>query len=128
MTVQPDHPARTPASSQAERDEADNRAVREAWLFLAGTLPLATEQGIARGEVFYSALDLAEQVIGSRRLAGWRISFTTDGGPYEAALLLQDPRSKLEGEITSSHPTSLTLALISAIRKWADDVARETFH
>src|SRR5262245_28942337 len=95
------------ASSQAERDTLDNEVVRDAWLSLAGTLPLAIEQRVSRGEVFYSALDLAEYLIGTDRLAGWRISFTTDGGPYSAALLLKTPRNGTPGEIAGTHPTSL---------------------
>ncbi len=65
MIVQPDNAASSSTMSQAERDEIDNKAVQEAWLSLAGTLPVSTEQSIARGEVFYSALDLAEYLIGS---------------------------------------------------------------
>src|SRR5690348_17166423 len=123
MIVQPDHATSSSTISQAERDELDNKAVQEAWLSLAGTLPASTEQSIARGEVFYSALDLAEYIIGSRAMAGWRISFTTDGGPYAAALLLNGTQGKGEAqrEITASHPTSLAMAFTSVIRKWAED-------
>jgi hypothetical protein len=124
MIVQLENAASSPAISQAERDEMDNKAVQEAWLSLAGTLPLSTEQGIGRGEVFYSALDLAEYLIGSNNLAGWRISFTTDGGPYAAALLLKGQRHETQSEITASHPTSLALAFTSVIRKWAENVKR----
>jgi hypothetical protein len=121
MTGQLDNAAFSSAINQAERDEMDNKAVQEAWLSLAGTLPLSTAQGIARGEVFYSALDLAEHLIGTSNLAGWRISFTTDGGPYVAALLLHGPRPETQSEIIASHPTSLALAFTSAIKKWADN-------
>jgi hypothetical protein len=110
--------------SQAERDELDNRAVQDAWLSLAGTLPTSTDQSIRRGEVFYSALELAEYLIGSKSLAGWRVSFTTDGGPYAAALFLNDQQSGTQGEITASHPNSLALAFTSAIRKWMDQNAK----
>ncbi len=69
MIVQLDNAASSSTTSQAERDELDNKAVQEAWLSLAGTLPVSTEQSIARGEVFYSALDLAEYLIGSDDMA-----------------------------------------------------------
>jgi hypothetical protein len=128
MIVQPDNAASSSTMSQAERDEIDNKAVQEAWLSLAGTLPVSTEQSIARGEVFYSALDLAEYLIGSDNMAGWRISFTTDGGPYAAALLLNGPPGETGREITASHPTSLALAFTSVIRKWSDNANRPARH
>ena len=124
MIVQPDNAASSSTTSQDDRDELDNKAVQDAWLSLAGTLPPATEQSIARGEVFYSALDLAEYLIGSDNMAGWRISFTTDGGPYAAALLLNGPEGETVREITASHPTSLALAFTSVIRKWSDNANR----
>lgn len=105
--------------TQAERDRLDNEAVRDAWLSLTGSLPVLIEQRVARGEVFYSALDLAEYLIGKSDLAGWRINFTTDGGPYSATLLLKNPRSGTPSEIAGSHPTSLTMAFISVISQWA---------
>jgi hypothetical protein len=124
MIVQLDNAAPASALSQAERDEIDNRAVQEAWLSMAGTLPTSTEQSIGRGEVFYSALELAEFLIGSNSLTGWRISFTTDGGPYVAALFLNDERSGRQSSITASHPNSLALAFTSVIRKWMDQKAK----
>ena len=80
MIVQPDNAASSSTTSQADRDELDNKAVQDAWLSLAGTLPPATEQSIARGEVFYSALDLAEYLIGSDNMAGWRIQASRQMG------------------------------------------------
>jgi hypothetical protein len=109
-----------PILTQAERDEIDNAAVKDAWISLAGVLPVSTGQRIARGEVFYSALELAEYLIGAHKLAGWRINFTTDGGPYSAVLLLNgSPETEPEVEIAAIHPTSLALAFISVIRKWS---------
>jgi hypothetical protein len=108
-------------TSQAERDRLDNEAVRDAWLSLAGTLPVAIEQRVARGEVFYSALDLAEHLIGTNDLAGWRVSFTTDGGPYSATLLLGKARNGMPLEIAGSHPTSLAMAFISVINEWSSN-------
>ena len=106
---------------ERERDRIDNEAVHDAWISLTGALPRFAEQRISRGEVFYSALDLAEAVIGSKNLAGWRISFTTEGGPYGAALLLKDTGNGASTEIIASHPTSLALAFISVVEKWAAD-------
>jgi hypothetical protein len=115
------------ALTQGERDDIDNRSVRDAWKSLVGNVPFPAEQQVERGEVFYSALDLAELVIGPRRLAGWRVSFTSDGGPYAATLIVRD--SPLDGleEFTATHPRSLTLALTSVVRAWAeqDDPSRE---
>jgi hypothetical protein len=124
MIVQENIAAPALILTQNERDEIDNRAVQEAWLSLAGSLPVSTEQSISRGEVFYSALDLAEYLIGTSNLAGWRISFTTDGGPYAATLLLKGPGAETQSEITASHPTSLALAFTSVIKNWADDAER----
>jgi hypothetical protein len=106
---------------QYERDRLDNEAVQGAWITLTGALPALAEQRISRGEVFYSALDLAETMIGSKILAGWRVSFTTDGGPYAATLLLNDAKGGAANEIAASHPSSLALAFISVIEKWATD-------
>ena len=104
---------------QHERDNIDNKAVRDAWILLTGVLPDRAEQRVSRGEVFYSALDLAEALIGSTNLAGWRVSFTTDGGPYTATLLLHTNDGKDPSEMTASHSSSLALAFISVVKKWA---------
>jgi hypothetical protein len=109
------------ALPERERDRIDNEAVYDAWISLTGALPRFAEQRISRGEVFYSALDLAEAVIGSKNMAGWRIGFTTEGGPYSAALLLNDAGDGSPNEIVASHPNSLALAFISVIEKWAAD-------
>jgi len=127
MIVQLDNAAPASPLTQVERDEIDNRAVEEAWLSLAGNLPKSTEQSIRRGEVFYSVLELAEYLIGSKHLTGWRISFTTDGGPYAAALFLADPTSGAQHEITATHPNSLTLAFTSALKKWIDRKAKRPY-
>ena len=113
-----DNAASAAALWQSERDSADNEAVQDAWISFAGALPDLAEQRIARGEVFYSALDLAETLIGPRRLAGWRISFTSDGGPYSATLILSGAKG-MPDEIEASHPTSLALAFIAVIERWA---------
>jgi hypothetical protein len=112
-----------PGSRQRGRDEIDNAAVREAWQRWSGRLPDAAEARVARGEVFYSALDLAEHLIPPAEFVGWRISFTSDGGPYAAVLLLRDGRGG-PSEISATDPTSLTLALIAAIAAWTS----QTWH
>jgi hypothetical protein len=104
---------------QHERDNIDNEAVRDAWVLLTGVLPDRVEQRVSRGEVFYSALDLAEALIDSKNFAGWRVSFTTDGGPYTATLLLNNNDGKDRSEMTASHSSSLALAFITVIKKWA---------
>jgi hypothetical protein len=108
------------ALTQGERDEIDNRSVRDAWKSLVGGVPFPAEQQVERGEVFYSALDLAEIVVGPTRLAGWRVSFTSEGGPYAATLIVRDPSSNLPSEFTATHPRSLTLALTSVVSAWAE--------
>jgi hypothetical protein len=114
----------TASDPQRVRDEIDNQAIRQAWLRWVGSLPDAASGRLSRGEVFYSALDLAEHLIAPKYLAGWRISLTSDGGPYSATLILYNPRSGGCSEISASHPDSLTLAFLSAIGKWAKDRAR----
>jgi hypothetical protein len=114
----------TTPDPQRVRDEIDNEAICRAWLALAGTLPDAAAGRVSRGEVFYSALDLAEHLIAPKELSGWRIGFTSDGGPYSATLILCNPRSGGFSEISASHPESLTLAFLSAIDRWAQDRAR----
>jgi hypothetical protein len=104
---------------QRMRDEIDNDAIRQAWLALAGSLPDAAADRVSRGEVFYAALDLAEHLIAPEQLSGWRISFTSDGGPYLATLMLRDPGSGVVSELSSSHPESLTLAFLSVTERWA---------
>jgi hypothetical protein len=104
--------------SQRERDQTDNEAVRAAWQSLTGSLPAAVEGQISRGEVFYSALDLAERLIGPSELCGWRVSFTSEGGPYTAHLFLRPCRADGPREIEALHPWSLTIAMTTAIRAW----------
>jgi hypothetical protein len=116
------HASRSPA-----RDEIDNAAVREAWQRWSGRLPDAAEARVARGEVFYSALDLAEHLIPPAEFAGWRISFTSDGGPYAAVLLLRDGGGGCS-EVSATDPGSLTLALIAAIAAWADRTYHLSLH
>jgi hypothetical protein len=116
--------AATASERQRVRDEIDNDAVRRAWLALAGSLPDAAAGRVSRGEVFYSALDLAEHLIAPEQLSGWRISFTSDGGPYLATLMLRDPKSGIVSELSSSHPESLTLAFLSVMESWAKAQAR----
>jgi hypothetical protein len=106
--------------SQRERDEIDNEAVLKAWKSLTGSLPASAEGQISRGEVFYSALDLAEYLIGSKELSGWRVSFTSEGGPYTARLFLNAHRAGGTRKIEATHPSSLTIAMTSAIRNWVE--------
>jgi hypothetical protein len=109
-------------TSQQERDETDNRAILEAWKSLTGSLPAFAADRISRGEVFYSALDLAEYLIGLDELMGWKVSFTSDGGPYRAELFVKGGADGDASAIEATHETSLTLAMTAAIRAW---VARE---
>src|SRR5258708_1241174 len=106
--------------SQRERDDIDNEAILEAWKSLTGSLPASAAGRVSRGEVFYSALDLAEHLIGSRELAGWKVSFTSEGGPYTARLFLNTNGTGKSREIEASHPSSLTLAMTSAVRAWVE--------
>jgi hypothetical protein len=102
-----------------DRDEIDNAAIRQAWLTLAGAVPDTAAGRVSRGEVFYAALDLAEHLIDPNELSGWRISFTSDGGPYTATLMLRNSGSGIVSEISAEHAQSLTLAFISVIGRWA---------
>jgi hypothetical protein len=111
--------AATTPDPRRVRDQIDNEAIRQAWLALAGILPDAAAGRVSRGEVFYSALDLAEHLIAPNELSGWRISFTSDGGPYLATLILRNPKSGAVSELSASHPESLTLAFVSVIDRWA---------
>jgi hypothetical protein len=114
----------TASEHQRARDEIDNGAIRQAWLTLVGVVPEAVAARVSRGEVFYSALDLAEHLIAPDQLSGWRINFTSDGGPYGATLILHDPASGAVSEISSSHPVSLTLAFLSVIESWSNAAAK----
>jgi hypothetical protein len=106
------------------RDEIDNKAIRQAWLTFAGAVPDTATGRVSRGEVFYSALDLAEHLIAPNELSGWRISFTSDGGPYTATLMLRDSRYGIVSEISAEHAQSLTLAFIAVIGMWAGTTAK----
>jgi hypothetical protein len=119
-----DAEATTTLHQPRARDEIDNEAIRNAWLALAGALPDAAAGRVSRGEVFYSALDLAEHLIAPGELSGWRISFTSEGGPYLATLMLRNPQSGLVSELTAQHAESLTLAFISVIDRWAKTAAK----
>ena len=114
-----DRRAANAMSEQSERDEIDNNAIRHAWQTLAGSVPDVTAGRVSRGEVFYAALDLAEYLIAPSELGGWRISFTSNGGPYLATLILRNQKSGVTSEISASHPVSLTLAFLSVIEQWA---------
>jgi hypothetical protein len=114
----------TAYGQQRQRDEIDNAAIRQAWLAFVGAVPEAAAAQVSRGEVFYSALDLAEYLIAPDQLSGWRINFTSDGGPYGATLILHNPASGAVSEISSSHPDSLTLAFLSVIENWSNATAK----
>jgi hypothetical protein len=116
--------AATAPDRQRVRDEIDNDAIRQAWLTWVGSLPEAAAGRVSRGEVFYSALDLAEHLIAPDELSGWRINLTSEGGPYSATLILCNQRTGGPSEISASHPESLTLAFLSAIDRWAEARAR----
>jgi hypothetical protein len=121
-----DHPpaeAATASDRQRLRDEIDNEAIHQAWLTWVGSIPETAAGRVSRGEVFYSALDLAEYLIAPDEFTGWRISLTSEGGPYSATLILHDPWSGPR-EMSASDPESLTLAFLSAIDSWAKDRAR----
>jgi hypothetical protein len=116
--------AKSTSDRQRVRDETDNEAIRQAWQTLVGSLPDAAADRVSRGEVFYSALDLAEHLIAPSELSGWRISLTSEGGPYSATLILCNPESGIVSEISASDPESLTLALLCAINLWAKGRAK----
>jgi hypothetical protein len=110
--------------SQRERDEIDNEAIQEAWKALTGSLPASAKERVSRGEVFYSALDLVEHLIGSNELVGWKVSFTSEGGPYTAQLFLETQDNGAGWAIEASHDSSLTIAMTSAIWAWAKQQRR----
>jgi|ERR1700722_7701283 hypothetical protein len=114
----------TTSGQRRLRDEIDNDAIRQAWLTFVGAVPEAAAGRVSRGEVFYSALDLAEHLIAPEQLSGWRINFTSDGGPYGATLMLHNPGSGAVSEISSSHPDSLTLAYLSVVESWSNATAK----
>jgi hypothetical protein len=116
--------AKTTSDRQRVRDETDNEAIRQAWQTLVGSLPDAAAGRVSRGEVFYSALDLAEHLIAPSELSGWRISLTSEGGPYSATLIVSNPESGVVSEISASDPQSLTLAFLCAIDQWAKGRAK----
>jgi hypothetical protein len=116
--------AKSTSDRQRVRDETDNEAIRQAWQTLVGSLPDAAADRVSRGEVFYSALDLAEHLIAPSELSGWRISLTSEGGPYSATLILCNPGSGKVSEISATDPESLTLAFLCAIDRWANARAK----
>ncbi|NNM72813.1 hypothetical protein [Enterovirga aerilata] len=100
-------------------EEQDARAVRQAWAQLAAPMPLQIEERLATRQFFDAALDLAHRVVGQERLHGFRLSFTSLGGPYAATLILAEPDGGGLGEVGAEHETSLVQALVAAIFRWA---------
>jgi hypothetical protein len=104
---------------QVSLEEQDTRAIRQAWSKLAGQLPVQVEERLAKRQFFDAALDLAQRVIGEERLQGFRLSFTSLGGPYVATLLLRDGAAEKPIELAAQHEDSLIQAFLTAIQDWA---------
>jgi hypothetical protein len=115
----PDVPA-----GEASLEEQDALAIRMAWSQLAAPMPIQIEERLARRQFFDAALDLATSVIGEDRLHGFRLSFTSLGGPYMVTLLLRDGAGKEAVELGAQHDTSLVQAFLLAVRDCASYAAR----
>ncbi|MGE0846347.1 MAG: hypothetical protein AB7L41_08750 [Flavobacteriaceae bacterium] len=94
-------------------DEA--RLVEESWTRYQGHVPRHVRDLVEAGRYLDAAIELARQVIGEPPLIGWRMAFTSAGGPYEVQLLFDRPR--LEANATGASEQALSAAFLDAISK-----------
>lgn len=104
------------ASNTLAEHEADN--LRTAWLDMTSSLPQEQEYLIAQHRLIEAALDLVEYVIGHDQLIGWRLTFTSVGGPYSATLFVRRTGTVIIGEIRHEDDLSLSAAIVDVIRTW----------
>jgi hypothetical protein len=119
MDLRTASPTRDVPAGEASLEEQDARAVRQAWSKMAGPMPVQVEERLAKRQFFDAALDLAQRVVGEERLHGFRLSFTSLGGPYIATLLLRDGVADKPVEVAAQHEDSLVQAFLTAIQDWA---------
>jgi hypothetical protein len=73
---------------QAAVGDAD--VTRRAWETLTGDVPESIEALIPVDGFFDSAIALGEFVLGQDQLLGWRVEYSSRGGPYSASLFIRD--------------------------------------
>lgn len=101
-------------------DEAATGIIR-AWRRLGRELPKSISDLIAFGRVTEAALDSVEQILGRDRILGWRMTYSSRGGPYGAYIFM---RCGVGGNIVEyssisrrSLPEALIIALEHALRE-----------
>ncbi len=82
-------------------------------------MPVQVEERLAKRQFFDAAPDLAQRVVGEERLHGFRLSFTSLGGPYVARLLLRDGVAAKPVEIAAQREDPLVRAFLTALQDWA---------
>lgn len=95
--------------------EADG--VARAWVAHRGALPQRIDHLIETGRYLDAAIELAQEMIGEPPLAGWRLRFTSAGGPY-AVELLNSAGAPLPGGAGASE-VALSDAFLNAIDGWS---------
>lgn len=111
-------------SSNDTEDIEEAGILRSAWREMTSSLPDAPEDLIARHRFTEAALDLVEHVVGHDQLVGWRLTFTSVGGPYSATLFARRFNSARIEEIGKENDTSLSVAIVDALRFWLESSAR----
>jgi hypothetical protein len=109
-----------PTVSNDTDDTQDAAILRDAWLEMTSSLPDAPADLIARQRFTEAALDLVEDVIARDQLVGWRLTFTSVGGPYGAILFARRSDGGTVEEIRQENDASLSMAIVDALRVWRE--------
>lgn len=112
-------PARQPLPEPPSRDE-EAAALRAAWLDVASRCPERIGSLIDDDRFLDAAIELGRAVIGEPALLGWRLTFTSAGGPYEARLFWR--RGGTSGESIGDSDRASSLAFLLAIQQFRETV------
>lgn len=96
----------------------DSDLLREAWVRLIGDLPLELDALIREHGFLDFALELAQAAFGKDALFGWRLVYTSKGGPYRAAVYLRATDGRgyhaIPGDCEFSAAGALVAACVNA--------------
>jgi hypothetical protein len=92
---------------------SEARIVADAWTRHVGKVSEPIRDMLDAGRYLDAAIELAKVLIGSP-LIGWKLRFTSSGGPYEVELLLDDGWQSPIGQSDQA----LTIAFVEAISNW----------
>lgn len=105
-------PGATISSADIDLDPfSEAKFVADAWIKHAGQLPMPVQGLLEAGRYLDATIELARSAIGQPPLVGWKMRFTSAGGPYEVELIFGGSRATVIG--CSDH--ALSAAFVNAI-------------